>query len=253
MNTRRILPVLLALILALPALPALAQFQGTITFDSYQIEDGERRDADTFTLHLTPERILLQGEYSYDSNMPFKTEGMLVRLDFEDFVFLTGNDMALTITKDDLTSFMTMFSGEAASMQQQAEEADERIDYERTGEMRQIQGYSCEKFVFRDRENPNQHTEIWMTDGLDINWGMLAESWLDSPSMLGGSDLSFTPVFQEGFFPMRIDHFGEDGKVSVTEVRSIDQSSVARAMVEIPSGVQVLSLQDFLFQQMNGN
>ncbi|MDZ7772132.1 MAG: DUF4412 domain-containing protein [Balneolaceae bacterium] len=119
--------------------------------------------------------------------------------------------------------------------------------------MRQVQGYTCEKFVFRDRENPDQRTEIWMTDGLEINWGMLGDSWMDSPTMLGGGDLSFNPIFQEGYFPMRIEYIKDRRQVSVTEVSSINQSAVARAMVEIPSGVQVLSLQDFLFQKMSGN
>ncbi|MDZ7772133.1 MAG: hypothetical protein U5K31_05240 [Balneolaceae bacterium] len=45
--------------------------------------------------------------------MPFQTEGVLVRLDFEDFVFLTGNDMALTISKADITSFTRMFGEES--------------------------------------------------------------------------------------------------------------------------------------------
>lgn len=248
MKTLRMLPVLLALLMAIPALPALAQFQGTIVFDSYEIENGERRADDTFTLHITPERILLQGENSYNMNMPFQTEGVLVRLDFEDFVFLTGNDMALTISKADITSFTQMFGEES-----QDAYVEDRIDYERTGETRQIQGYTCEKFVYRDRENPGDHTEIWMTDGLEINWGMLGESWMDSPTMFGAGDLSFNPVFQEGFFPMRIDYFKDGRQVSVTEVSSVDRSAVARAMVEIPSGVQVLSLQDFLFQKMGGN
>lgn len=231
--------------------PASAQFQGKVLFDSYEVKEGERTGSDTFTLYITPDRILLQGENSYSGMGPLEAEGVLVRLDFEDFVFLTGDDRALTISKADITSFMQMF--EEGNGRQSAEQAEPEVNYEKTGETRQINGYTCERFVVRDRDRADRRTDVWMTAGLDINWGMLAEPWSGSSAMIGEGDFPLSAIFREGYFPVLIENYEGDTLTSLTELREIDRSGIARAMVQIPSGVKVLSFQDYLFQRMRDN
>ncbi|MDZ7683141.1 MAG: hypothetical protein U5J63_15900 [Fodinibius sp.] len=93
--------------------PATAQFEGKISFSSYDYSaQGTEEKQDEFTMFLTPDRILLQGDKKYDFMGSIQTEGVLVRLDFQDFVFLTGGEKALKISKTDITSMMKMFDNE---------------------------------------------------------------------------------------------------------------------------------------------
>ena len=64
-------------------LPALAQFEGTVRYSSYEIKNGNQKESqDQFVMHVTPDRIMLQGENKYDFIGNIKTEGVLIRLDF---------------------------------------------------------------------------------------------------------------------------------------------------------------------------
>jgi len=229
--------------------PASAQFEGKITYNSYNYSsEGVEQKDDNFTLYITQDRILLQGEKEYGFMESIQTEGVLVRLDFEDFVFLTGDNEALKISKSDITSMMNMF-GNGQSANKAAGEAND-VNYERTGESATIHGYQADKFIFRDQEEPNEHTEVWMTNQLDVNWGMLAESWSGSAKTIISS-LPTNLVFQEKYFPLKVEVFENNQLVSKLETTEVNTSSVARAMVQVPSGVKVLSFQDYLFQKMS--
>lgn len=230
--------------------PASAQFEGQVTYNSYEyLSDGNEEKQDEFTLYVTPDRILLQGEKKYDFLGSIQTEGVLVRLDFEDFVFLTSDEKALKISKSDITSLMNMFENGNGSPKQVADKGED-IAYERTNDSAVIQGYDCEKFVFRDEDKQNEYSEVWMTKDVEMSWGMLAEPWSGSAEDLVSSfptDL----VFKENYFPVKVDVFRNDKMISRLEASEINESPVAKAMVQVPSGVRVLSFQDYLFQQMS--
>lgn len=229
--------------------PASAQFEGKITFNSYEYSaDGTQEKEDEFTMFITSDRILLQGDKKYEFMGSIQTEGVLVRLDFQDFVFLTGDERALKISKSDITSMMNMFSNGESSSEVAAKSED--IDYERTNETATIKGYKCEKFIFRDEDEVNEHTEVWMTRDLKMNWGMLAEPWGGGADEIVGS-LPTNLVFKENYFPLKVEAFENDNLVSSLEATEVSTSPIAKAMVQVPSGVQVLSFQDYLFQEMS--
>ena len=232
--------------------PATAQFEGKISYTSYDYSsEGTEQKEDEFTMYLTPDRILLQGDKKYNFMGSIQTEGVLVRLDFQDFVFLTGDKKALKISKTDITSMMNMF-GNGESTSKEVADKGEDIRYEKTGEMATIKGYQCEKFVFQDREESNAHTEVWMTKDLEVNWGMLAEPWSGGAEAMISS-LPTDLIFKEKYFPLKVEVFENNTLTSRMEATEVNESSVARAMVKVPSGVQVLNLQDYLFQQMGDN
>lgn len=230
--------------------PVSAQFEGKIKFDSYEYtSDGTEEKKDEFQMFITPERILLQGEKKYEFMGSIQTEGVLVRLDFQDFVFLTGDKKALKISKSDITSMMKMFDNGGQKSQQVAEESED-IKMERTGKSSTIKGYNCDKFIFRDKDSSDEHTEVWMTKELDVNWGMLAEPWSGNAETLINS-LPMDLVFKEKYFPVRIEVYRNDNLVSKVEATEIKKTPMAKGMVQVPSGVQVLSFQDYLFQEMS--
>jgi hypothetical protein len=174
-----------------------------------------------------------------------KTEGVLIRLDFEDFVFLTGDDKAMQISKSDITSMMNMFGGGNDI------DEDTDINYEKTGETQTIKGYSTEKFVFREQDNQDDYAVVWMTRDLNINWGMLAESWGNQLDVKIYESLPTGLIFKEGYFPLKVETYDSGSLQMLTEAEEISKSSIAKAMVQIPSGVDVLSFQDYLFQRLS--
>lgn len=229
--------------------PAAAQFEGEITYNTYDYTDGSEARGDVFKLYITPERILLQGEKKYDFMESLKTEGVLVRLDSQDFVFLTGKNEALKIAKTDITSLMNMFgnnNGEALD-----EEYD--IHENRTGETQTIKGYQCEKFIFRDEgDSANNYSEVWMTKEIDVNWGMLAEPWGDNnTNALLSDDLPMDLMFEENYFPIKLESYKDGELASALEATEIQKTSVDPAMVQVPSGIKVMTMQEYLFQKMS--
>lgn len=229
--------------------PVSAQFEGKITYSSYEYSDnGSQEEQDEFTLFITPKRILLQGQKKYEFMGSIKTEGVLARLDFQDFVFLTGAQQALKISKSDITSMMNMFDNgkDAKDVAEQTED----IRFQKTGDTQSIKGYSCEKFIFRDRHNENDYMVVWMTKEINVNWGMLGEPWSGGAKKIM-SNFPTDLIFKENYFPVKAEGYEGDKLVSTLEATEINKSSIARAMVNIPSGVQVLSFQDYLFQKMS--
>lgn len=229
--------------------PATAQFEGKISFSSYDYSSqGKAQKQDEFTMYVTSDRILLQGQKKYDFMGSIQTEGVLVRLDFQDFVFLTGDEKALKISKTDITSMMNMFDDGESSSQKVADKGDD-ISYEKTNETETIKGYECRKFIFRDDEE-NGRSEVWMTNDLKVNWGMLAEPWSGNADAIINS-LPTDLIFKDNYFPLKIEVYENDQLTSKMEATEVKESPVARAMVQVPSGVQVLSFQNYLFQKMS--
>lgn len=234
----------------LPLTNAQAQFQGKIVFESKTVEGGQAGDRqdDRFILYVTPDRILLQGDNSYKIGGSIQTEGVLIRQDYKDFVFLTGDEQALKISKKDIDTMLNFIGdGESGSFG----ENEPPVDLERKDEERMITGYRTQKFIFRDREDPQDYLVLWMTQDIRINWGMLAEPWGNSSKGLTVSDFPFYSIFNDGYFPLRIEAYESSTLVEVTEAVGVDESSIARAMVQLPQGTKVLSFQDYLFQKMS--
>ncbi|MDX1638802.1 MAG: DUF4412 domain-containing protein [Balneolaceae bacterium] len=231
-------------------MPASAQFEGKIVFDTYDVaNDGSQQRSDRFSLYLTSDRILLEGSNQYNFVGSIQTEGVLIRLDFEDFVILTGEQSALNISKQDIDAMMNMFGNGNSTNGSRG--TDREVNYEKTGETLVVKGYTCEKFIFTDQEEPNDHAEVWMTNDISINWGMLAEPWGNQDLNMIGDQLSFDLIFREGYFPLRMEGYKSGTLRQVTEVSEIEESDVAKAMVQVPQGVKVLSFQDYLFNKMS--
>lgn len=227
--------------------PATAQFEGEITFKTYEYSEGQEKKSDGFNLYVRPDRILLQGENQYQFMESIQTEGVLVRLDKQDFVFLTGDNKALQIAKSDITSMMKMFDNDA---QKTADDYD--IRYNRTEERKNIRGHQAEKFIFREEEDgENDYSVVWMTKEIDVNWGMLAEPWNDNMDALISSSFPADIIFKEKYFPLRVEVYSEDELRSVLEATEVSKTSVDRSLLEVSSDIKLMNFQQYLFQKMN--
>lgn len=229
---------------------AQAQFEGKINFQGYEINNGEKvKDDEPLTLFITPTRILLQGEQEYAVGGALKAEGIMVRQDEQDFVLLTGEDQAMSITKSGITAFMNMFGGEA---QQDMQDVNSNLQIEKSNDQKQINGYTAYKFVITDKQNPETRTEVWMTKELDINWGMLASTWNEHLYGFAGNDVPLELILDKGYFPIRTKQYKNGDLAYVTETE-ITATNVADSITQIESGTEIISLQDYLFQQFRNN
>jgi len=103
-----------------------------------------------------------------------------------------------------------------------------------TGETKDILGYTCEKWIFKDAENT---VELWAAKGLG-DFVMLS-----SPMAQQGMPDWYNEISEGGFFPMVVKAMDVDGNVeSKMEVVEIDEESVPDSMFEIPSGYKKFSM-----------
>lgn len=241
-------------ILLLPALFVLvfasnsfAQFEGKITYTFQEADEEGEQDKEQFTAWFTPDRILLQADEAMSMAGSFKTEGLLIRLDKKDFVFMTGDKTAMAISKAGITSFMNMFGEMSEQGREPEEETQTDFSFEKTGDTKTINGYEAHKFVFKGNEN--EKGIIWMTSEIDINWGMLAEPWGDSVSFLTDESLPTEYIFEKGWLPLKAT-FYEGGQVSGRMTATVKEMNVAESMVSLAADVQVKNLSEYMFQIM---
>jgi len=248
--------LLLALLMIGLSTNAMAQdhFEGRITYSAYQISNDGRpqSDGDQLNLFITPDRLLINDLDSYKVMGNLRSNGILIRLDQRDFVILSDDDVALQITKDDIDDMMAMMKGFASwsgdSDKQQPQMPETNI--ERTGRKKEISGYDCYEIVVTDPEKPDEKTNLWMTDDLNVNWGMLTEAWGSGSNSFFPNGIPMNDLLQNGALPLRVEHYKEGHMSDMMEVNTVKKSKVARAMVQIPQGVEVLGFRDYIMRQM---
>lgn len=229
---------------------SFAQFEGKITYTLQEKDNSGEQGQEQFTTYFTPNRIFIESDEAMKMAGSFKTEGLLIRLDKNDFVFLTGDKTAMSISKAGITSFMNMFS--EMNKQDESDVANEiEKDYmfKQTGETKNINGYKAYKFVLKSKDEENKKGIIWMTKQIDINWGMLAEPWGDSVNFLTSKDLPTGYIFQKGWLPLK-GTFYEEGEVSGQMTAKVEETDVSQSMVQLSSDMQVKNLSEYLFKMM---
>ncbi len=227
----------------------LAQFEGQVTMKTYGESNGVSQTSE-LNLYATSNRIILKGDQSVSFSDDFDASGLLIRNDKKDFVVLMGENKALQFTKTELEGFFQMAGMMAGGDTDIDTNTDSNFRY--TDRTRTILGFECAELLIENDENDNS-LSVWLTSGIDINWGMLAEPWKNVPESMSKSTSRLTQEFKSQNFPMLIE-VNEKGKTeTIFEVTNVNKSSIAKAMVEIPSGVNLIGLQEFIFSMMMGN
>lgn len=240
--SKTLLPFLFALICVNPL---LAQFEGTV---DYRIENYEEAETETSELSLTftNNRIFILTDDDVDVMSGLSTSGVLVRSDHNDFVFLTGDNEALQVKKDDIDSMVSLMqrmSGESESNNEESFDWNTRV--RETGNTRTIQGYEVKEFVLTDVE-ADGYASVWLTDQIKINWGLLQETWDDVGSKQSDSDLPIEMIMNRNSFPLLIEGFKEGKRVFKVESTSVNTGSFDRSVTEIPSGITLLGFSDMM-------
>ena len=229
---------------------ANAQFEGQISMTIYSQDDGAITDENVVNLYTTQERILIKGEDKINiSDGMMEASGILIRSDMRDFVIMMGEKEALRFTKEELEgmfSMMNMMSGG------EMDENESDVNYTYTNEVRTIEGLQATELRVMGEES-NSYLSVWLTNDLDIDWGMLSEPWKNVPGSMSGQVNQMTQEFKSRNFPLMIE-VTEKGKTStIFEVTQIRKSRIAKDMVEMPAGLQLVSLQEMIMKAMMSN
>lgn len=229
-----------------------AQFQGHIEMKAYSYEKG-KMDQSTLNLYATGDRILIKGEENFRLNRSVSAEGLLIRNDMQDFVVMVGEKQALQVTKKELEDLMDMFMNWGSEKNIRPEEEP---NYRYSDRTRTINGYECAELIVENDESDGAYLSVWLTPNIDINWGMLAEPWNGLPADIERefNQMGQDVIFKGKNFPMLIEVTDKNGVVKpVMEVSEIKESNMAKAMVQIPADVSLVSAKEYLFKMMMQN
>lgn len=227
---------------------AQAQFEGQVSMNIYNVEDGVVKEANEVNLYVTKNRVLIKGEDNIDfSNGLMKAEGLLIRHDMKDFVIMMGEDEALRFTKEELEGFFGMFS--MMSQENDMGYDDTNTTFKYTNEVRTINGMKATELQVWSEEMEG-YLSIWITNEIDINWGILAEPWQNVPGAFQKSTLTMTQEFKSRNFPVLVEVHEVGKSYKVFEVTNVRESRIAKDMVEIPENITLVSLQTLFMKAM---
>lgn len=239
----------LVFVLALFSGSVYAQFEGQITMDVYSEDDG-KIEVSQVNLYATPNRIMFKGQDNFSVMDQMSTDGLLIRNDMKDFVIMTEKDQALQVTKVEIEGLVEMLSSWGGDSKEN--QNTPKPDYSFSDRTQTILGYETAEMIITDSENPNKHLSVWLAPEIDINWGMLAEKWNNMPKSIDSeiNGVAQDVVFKGKNFPMLVEAVEGDERKTIMKVNNVNRSSVAKAMVEIPTGVTLMSFKDYVFKMM---
>lgn len=231
---------------------ATAQFEGQISMNIYNYSDGVQTDTEMLNLYTTQERILIKGEDVINiSDGMMEASGILIRSDMKDFVIMMGEKEALRFTKEELEGMFSMISMMSGGVSETESNID--ADYRYTNEVKTIQGLNTTELRIENDEDSNKYLSIWLTNDLDIDWGMLSEPWNNVPSSFSGEVNQMTQEFKSKNFPMLIEVTERGKTTTLFEVTKVKKSRIAKDMVEMPEGLELMSLQQMMMKAMMSN
>ena len=217
----------------------------------YSEENGVT-EVSELNLYATSDRIMIKGEEDFDLMSQMSTDGLLIRNDRKDFVIMTGNNQALQVTKEEIEGLVDMMASWSGNGSGSDDKPKRKTTYSFSDRTQNIIGFEAAELIVEDAENPNKHLSIWLTNDIDVNWGMLGERWNKLPADIDAevNGMAQEIIFKGKNFPLMIEAVENGNRVTIMDVSNVNRSSIAKAMVEVPSGVTLMSFKDFVFQMM---
>ncbi len=235
---------------------ASAQFQGQIKMNIYSNNDGDI-EVNEVNMYVTADRIFFKGEDKVSFADGMESGGVLIRNDKKDFIMLMSDTEALQITKaeiEGLFDMASMMGGGKTAVKIDGEKVDPGYRY--SDRTRTINGFKAAEMIVEDNSSKKSgnYLSVWLTPNIDINWGMLSESWNNLPEEVESAvnGMSRETVFNGKNFPVLIEYYDskKDQTIKIMEVSSITKSNVAKAMVQIPAGVNLVGISELMWKMM---
>lgn len=230
---------------------AWAQYEGTFRLSVYNIseDNAEQTLVNRFHFTATPNRILFRdvnGIRTLDAMMGMPVKRILLRNDRQDFAFI-GDQQAVTLAKQQLVALSNMMK----SMQQQGGQTIQPNNPEfvlrETSEKKEINGYQTTKWV-AETDEVAIYYNIWITNDININWGMLSESWLTDIGLFQG--FPDQDWMSDNQTPVLIERYDNYKLSEVVQFDQFKEGAVADSEVSMPANLPTLTFQQLLMKRM---
>ena len=200
--------LLLAVIFALPGKSySQDQFEGKVTFNVY--DNGESH---------TMQYYVKGSKLRFDANEQGH-EGQII---------MDPSAKQFMIIMPQQKMYMVMPIPDMSDQSTDSESMDNKGDFVKTGETKDILGYTAEKWTYKDGDDKG---EAWMTK--EIGGFQLFNNPMQKEKPQWQKDLE-----TEGYFPLLVYENGD----KVFEVTNIDKQSLNESMFEPPAGFQKMDM-----------
>lgn len=176
---------------------AQSAFEGKITFT------GDGADGETVEYLTKDGAIRMNAPDGEQGTMIMKDGKMIILMPQMNMYMEQPLDVDETITEQDVAE----------------------ADIQKTGETKDILGYTCEKWVATDN---GEEAEMWVTDEIGNFF------FFDAVK----KDAAFTDIFGDSFFPMEI----IDGGSVVFKVTAVEEMSLEESLFEVPAGYKKMDM-----------
>lgn len=229
----------LVFLLTLPS-HLLAQFEGVISFTLIDLDNP--MEESRFEITASGQRLFIKSGNEVNVMRGLDTNGLLVRSDLSDFVFMSEENTALQIKKSDIDGLMSMLGASGNNSNGQNFDWENRIVS--TGNQKKLAGYDTEEYVLNGEEG--ESISVWLTEEIKVDWGLLNDVWHSSGAGFFGEDVPIELVMNNNSFPMLIE-FKKDGEVKArASVASVSTSYFNKNILEIPSNAEMIGLTDIM-------
>jgi hypothetical protein len=221
-----------------------AQFEGQINFVIYNPQNVQ--EMTNLDMTFTRQRIFIESNSSMDVITGVRANGILVRNDYQDFVFMTGPNEALKIAKSDidgLVNLMNRVQGKNPEEQRPPFNWDEKVA--ETGNKRSIHGYETTEFILQGDEE-NEYISVWLTDRIKINWGLLQETWHTTGAKQVGEEIPIELVMNRTSFPLLVEVYRDDNVVFRARSIEVKESGFDKSKTELSSNTKLLGFADLM-------
>lgn len=239
------LQILLFLCFAITVSPAYSQFEGEITFNLEQFGPTQP-ETTQFKLTAFKDRVYVASQADINVLTGLKSDGLLVRNDMQDFVFNTGENQALKVTKADLDGLMNMierFSGAAKpSANGQSDWGNRIIE---TNNSKQHLGYEVVEIRLLG-DTIDQYASIWLTQDIKVFWGIMTNVWNRAGNRFMDPDFPIELVMNSNSFPLLVEVFDNDRLMAKFESVNIETENFDRSVVELSDKKRLVSITEVM-------
>ena len=224
---------------------AFAQFEGQIDFLIHNYQEGNQ-EVTNLDLTFSKDRIYIGSNSTRDVMSGLSTNGILVRNDHQDFIFMTGHNEALKVAKSDIDGLVNLINrvqGKTIEGEKKTFNWDENVI--ETQNTKTIRGYLTREFVLKSDENDG-YVSVWLTDEIKVNWGLLNDVWHTTGSKQLGEEIPIELVMNRNSFPLLIEAFNDNNIIIRVESVSVNNRNFDRTKTELSSDYKLLGFADLM-------
>lgn len=225
---------------------SFAQYEGEINFILQDLrETPKKSDLD---LVFTKDRVYIESASPIYVMNGLQANSVLVRHDYSDFFFNTGEKEAFQIAKSDIDALANLIS-RVRGNENSGTANNSGVNWDQqvieTGNTRLIHGFETKEFILV-RENENEQVSVWLTDKIKVDWGLLVEAWNIAGSSQVDENVPIELVMNRNSFPLLIEVHNNGKLLFRAESIGINSTTFDRSRTELAPDTKLLGMTDLM-------